>query len=78
MCFDLKKWRPKSHEDVLFLEIIRNTVHALHAMHKKWHKIFLGKFGEIWAKILRTSKFCLLLHLLTAAKVSYNIAVAAM
>ena len=25
--------------------------------------VFLGKFGEIWAKILRTPKICLLLHL---------------
>jgi len=25
--------------------------------------VFSGKFGEIWAKILRTPKICLLLHL---------------
>jgi len=30
---------------------------------QKFHKNFSGKFGEIRAKILRTPKICLLLHL---------------
>jgi len=34
-----------------------------HAMHSRWPKIFSGKFGEIWAKILRTPKIWVLLHL---------------
>jgi len=46
---DLQKWRPKSHEDY-FLEVIK------YRLHQKIfaQKVFSGRFGEIWAKILRT------------------------
>jgi len=54
-CIDLIKlvhkitWRS-------FLEVIRKNILHEKYSHKKWPKIFLGKFGEIRAKILRTPK----------------------
>jgi len=53
-CFDLiKKWRPKSHEDLL--EVIRNTVFMKTFKQKSAQNFF----GQVWGnsgKILRTPK----------------------
>ena len=45
----------QNHTKTVFLEVIR-TVFMKRNSHKKWPKIFSGKFGKIRAKILRTPK----------------------
>jgi len=41
----------------LFLQVIPKTVFMRKYSHNKWPKNFAVKFGEIWAKILRTPNF---------------------
>jgi len=52
-----KKWHPKSHEAFFFVEVIRKTVFMRKYPHKKWPKIFSGKFGEFGQKSFAPPKF---------------------
>jgi len=47
MCFDLRKWHPKS-------QVIRNRKYS----HKKWAKIFSGMFGKFWRKSFTSPLAC--------------------
>ena len=52
-----EKMAPKSHViDILLFFFWGDPKYGLHAIHKKWLKIFSGKFGIIRAKIVRTAK----------------------
>jgi len=55
----IKKRHPtsaESHEVLFFGRSSLKKVYLKKCTHKKWPNNLLGKFGEIWAKILRTPK----------------------
>jgi len=58
-CFQLRNWC-ENHMKT-FSEVIHNPV--LNAVHRRWLKIFLCKFGEIWEKSFASLKMCVLLHI---------------
>jgi len=59
MCFGLKKWRRKSHEDFLLADI-RNTVFISTKSGPKFFRASLRRFGQ---KSFAPPKICLLLQL---------------